>query len=333
MKITAEKLTNQLNKQLAPIYLVAGKEPLLLQEACDTIKQHAEKHGFLQREVFTVDHRFDWAAWLCETKSMSLFSDKRYFELRLPEKTNKTMTAALNDTAKNPSPDTLVVIRAEKIDARGAWVKTIDSLGVIVQIWPINHERFPQWLRARLQHYNLSTSAEGLQLLATQLENNLLAAQQLIHQLALIHGEGKLTVEQITECLGHDAKYDIFQWVDTVLAGDATRSLNILRELRQTGSLPILLLWALSKEVRQLTQLRFQVEQGGSVSQVINHAGIWPKRKAIMQQALQRHTLQQWRQFLTTAATLDQILKGTLPGNLWDRLETFALKLCGKEVL
>ncbi|MBT6669194.1 MAG: DNA polymerase III subunit delta, partial [Gammaproteobacteria bacterium] len=54
MKLRPEQLPAQLKKGLAPVYLLSGDEPLLLQEAADQILQAARSAGFEERSLFTV---------------------------------------------------------------------------------------------------------------------------------------------------------------------------------------------------------------------------------------------------------------------------------------
>ena len=49
-KLRPEQLGQALSKQLAPIYLVSGDEPLLIQEACDAIRQAARQAGSSARK-------------------------------------------------------------------------------------------------------------------------------------------------------------------------------------------------------------------------------------------------------------------------------------------
>lgn len=334
MKIKPEQLHQHLSKQLATLYVVGGPEPLLVEEACDNIKQAALQKGFAHREIITVDTHFDWHRWQQDLKNLSLFSTQRYIELRLPEKLNKTMTDALSHYAQHPEPDTLVVIACDKLDSRSAWVKTIEQCGVVVQIWPVTKEQLPAWLQARLQQYRLSTSKEGLQLLASHLENNLFAAKRTVQQFSLLYGDGAhLSLQQILDCLGQDAKHDVYQWLDALWVGEPAAAINLLRSLQSSDTEPLLLLWVLCKELRQLIHLRFQVDQGQSLASVIQQAAIWPKRKALIQQALLRHSSLQWQSFLNYAYSLEQHLKGLVKGNAWDLFETLSLRLCGKEMI
>src|SRR5690625_5733563 len=59
-RLRPEQLDANLRKGLTPIYWVSGDEPLLVQEACDTIRQAAQGAGFSERELYHADASFDW---------------------------------------------------------------------------------------------------------------------------------------------------------------------------------------------------------------------------------------------------------------------------------
>ena len=51
MNIKPERLAQVLDQALAPVYLVAGPEPLLVQESRELILDAARRQGFLEREI------------------------------------------------------------------------------------------------------------------------------------------------------------------------------------------------------------------------------------------------------------------------------------------
>ena len=83
-KLRAEQLAAALTKPLAPIYLVSGDEPLLIQECCDQIRAAARKNGFTERELYHIDTSFDWGQLLASANSLSLFAEKKIIEVRMP---------------------------------------------------------------------------------------------------------------------------------------------------------------------------------------------------------------------------------------------------------
>ena len=78
MQISAAQLANHLQRGLKSLYTLHGDEPLLQQEALDTLRAHARSQGFGERSSHTVSGaHFDWSAVLAAGGSMSLFADRK----------------------------------------------------------------------------------------------------------------------------------------------------------------------------------------------------------------------------------------------------------------
>ena len=78
MKIKAEQLSGNLQKQLLPVYVISGDEPLLAQECADAVRVAARKNGFTERELFHVEGNYDWNHIANEANSLSLFPIKKF---------------------------------------------------------------------------------------------------------------------------------------------------------------------------------------------------------------------------------------------------------------
>ena len=82
MQVYPDKLAAQL-ATLAPVYLVAGDEPLLVNESRDQVRDAAIAQGYEERELIVVDGGFNWGQLLESSNTMSLFTQRRMIELRL----------------------------------------------------------------------------------------------------------------------------------------------------------------------------------------------------------------------------------------------------------
>ena len=60
MPIKLAQLDRSLEAGLKPVYLVAGAEPLLVQEAREKIVSAARNHGFEERELMQAERGFEW---------------------------------------------------------------------------------------------------------------------------------------------------------------------------------------------------------------------------------------------------------------------------------
>ena len=74
MNVRPDQLKSVLKKQLYPVYLVSGDEPLQAMETTDLIRSSCREQGYAEREIFEVDASFEWQDFNDEAASMSLFA-------------------------------------------------------------------------------------------------------------------------------------------------------------------------------------------------------------------------------------------------------------------
>lgn len=331
MKIRADQLNSELKKGLAPIYIIAGDETLLVQEACDLIRKTTKDQQFISREIFHAEAGFDWNQIRDASQNMSLFSERKLLELRMPKgKPGDTGGKLLIEYAKHLNEDNILLVICNKLDAatqRSKWFKTIEKAGTFLPIWPVEIKQLPKWVQQRMQEAGLSASVSAAKIIADRVEGNLLAAAQEIEKLRLIHGEGKLDESDLLETIANNARYDVFTLVDAALTGNSSRALTITQGLKAEGNEPTVILWALSKEIRTLSKMAEKVSQGSSIPQVLQEYHVWEKRKPIIQACLSRHHYRTFQQMLVIAHQVDKVIKGAQVGDTWEGLTTLVLKL------
>jgi len=336
MKIKPEQLQGHLKQQgMQPIYLVSGDEQLLVQEIYDQLRTAARQQGFTEREVLIPDAGFDWDYLLETNANLSLFGDKKIIELKLSQfKMTETARKTLITYAESASPDNVLIIVCSKLDAsaqKAKWVKKIDSVGALVQVWPINAKQLPHWIKTRMTRSGLKPTPTAIQWLSDRVEGNLLAAAQEIEKLKLFSNEGVVDEKSIQACVGNSARYDVFKLIDTSLLGDVSKSLKILNSLQSDGNEPTIILWAFSKEIRQLINIRQLVAQGNSAQQAFQQYRVWDNRKPLLQSCLKRHSIESLNGLLMTAASIDHSIKGLKLGSPWVGLSRLTLQLASSE--
>ena len=328
MRIYPEKLHGHLQQQLLPVYLVSGDEPLLLQECCDQIRARAVEQGCSEREVLDAGaSSFNWQDILQSATSMSLFAERRLVELRLPGgKPGADGSKALCEYLEIAGGDDVLLIVSGKIDKQSTnskWYKALDKAGATIQVWPVDARELPRWLQQRVRQAGL----DALQLLCEKVEGNLLAAVQEVEKLKLLASDGRITLQTVTEAVSDNARYNLFDTVDSALRGDAAASLRMVQGLRGEGTEPPVVLWALLREIRTLRLARQAVDNGQAAQQALTGLRVWKNRMSMMQGALARHDKASLDALLEQAARVDGSIKGFSDGRPWDNLEMLVLGL------
>ena len=333
MRLRLDQLASHLQNELQRIYLVSGDEPFQLQQASQAIRHKAEQSGFNEREVLQVDRSFDWHQLLESANTLSLFSQQKILELRLPSgKPGDAGSKALSAYSANPPEDTVLLIVAgklEKAQQNTKWFKAIDQAGAVIQIWPIESAAMPGWIESRMRSRNMQPTPDALMMLADRFEGNLLAADQELEKLRLLNGEGEVDAEQVAAAVSDSSRYDVFALVDACLMSEQKRASRILFGLRNEGVEPILILWALTRELRALASMSQAINAGQSMGQVFNQYRIWEKRKKPVQNALTIHNLRRLHGLIWQSGEIEKVIKGRATGNTWDELLQLVLKLCG----
>jgi len=330
MRITTDKLLRTLEKTLAPAWLVAGDEPLLVGEAADAIRARARAEGYTGRDLFFVERSFDWSDLLASSQSMSLFAERRIIELKMPSpRPGKEGGAVLAQLVTDPAPDTLLLVvtgRPERETWSTAWFKAFEKNGVVVQSWPVEIGQLPQWIVARAGTHGLAIEPEGARLLAERIEGNLLAAHQEIEKLALLHTGGTVSAEVVLAAVANSARYDLFQLGEAALDGDAPRSLRILEGLRAEGAEPALVLWALCRELRALAEARFNPGAAAGYGRQVE------RRAALLARALRRTASEPLAPHFVAAGRIDRQIKGLGRGDPWTGLTGLTAALAGVQL-
>jgi DNA polymerase-3 subunit delta len=321
LKIQANQLSSHLLKSLAPCYLVTGDELLLVDEALDAIREGARNRGFSSRERHVATVGFDWNTLIASTANLSLFAEQRIIELRLPTgKPGKAGGAAIIDLVEQSGPELLFIVTGPKLDRSSSaskWAKTIDQKGVSLPLWPIGVRELPGWIASRMRAAGLQPDRDAVALIADRVEGNLLAAQQEIEKLRLILGEGKVSAEAANDAVGNSSRFDVYKLTDAALAGDAKRSVKILGGLRAEGVEPVIVMWALTRELRTLAALDDVVRQGGDLGGAMQKSGVWSSRQGLVRSCVTRHQQGDFHRMLKVTGRADAAAKGQRAGNPW----------------
>ena len=332
MAARPEQLPALLSQSLASTYVVAGAEPLLVQESRDLIIREAQQQGFVERTVHETGGNFDWEVLEEDAAAMSLFSSRKIVDVRLPTgRPGRDGAAALVTLAQAADPDVLLLVSCAKWDTsirKSKWASTLAQAGVLVEIWPIKPQQLPQWIRQRMNAAGLNPDPDAVTMLAELVEGNLLAAQQEIDKLVLLEQGPRVTPEDVTRAVANSARFDAFRLVECALQGRLDECLRVAAGLQRTHVAIQAVSGALHRELMLTDTVRTSLQSGEKDSTVFGKLRIWPARQAPIRQALQRLTSFDFGESFRALALIDRQSKGRAAGDPWQTLDRLLWFLC-----
>ena len=345
MQIYADRLADQLRRELRAVYTVWGDEPLLAQEAADAIRAAARAAGCSERQVHTVaGAHFDWSSLLGASQALSLFADRQLVEIRIPSgKPGKDGSEALQRyceiAIEGGGRDVITLVQLPRLDRSqqsSAWFAALDRAGITIRVDPVERKSLPAWIAQRLaaQGQHVAAGAEGqraLAFFADRVEGNLLAAHQEIQKLALLYPAGEIGFEQIESAVLNVARYDVFRLGEAVLAGHAARALRMLDGLRSEGEAAVLVHWTLAEDIRGLKRVKDALGAGKPLPLALREARVWGAKERIFERAVTLMSESSLDHLLDAAHVCDGLMKGLKhpdwPLDPWEALKRLVLLL------
>ncbi len=331
MRVFAEKLPESLSRQLKPVYLVFGNEPLLIQESREAVIHAAQQQGFDEIHRFTLDNQVDWHQISDCFQALSLFSSRQIIQLELPDAgMNASIAKELLTLSTQVHADTLLMLIGQKLtkaQENAKWFKTLSGMGDWVSCLTPDIQRLPQFVQLRCQKLGLKPDREALQMLAQWHEGNLLALVQSLEKLTLLYPDGELTLIRLQESLSRNNHFAPFHWCDALLMGKANRAQRILRQLQAEDTEAIILLRSIQKELLLLLDMQNKQRQQ-SLTQIFDAARIWNNKRPLYQAALQRLTPQRLGRLIGILNQAELLAKTQYEQSPWPLIQQLSMEMC-----
>lgn len=302
-------------------------------ESLDIIRQHLRDLGATERIVLEVERGFDWDDLGATLSGMSLFAEQRIIEVKLGDrKPDKKGVEKIETFLTTTGSDDTLLVSANKLDRNqhnAKWFKALERHGLVVQGRQLSGRALESWIVTRAKKADIQIGRDVADLIATRAEGNMLAAAQELEKLALANPGQTIDSKTALASIADSARYDVFKLMDSVMNGQTTHVVRMLRGLREEGTEPIIINWALNKELRTLYEIKMAVQNGSPSSRAIADAGIWSSRTNLVEKLLRRKNLDALRYLFLQSISIDRMIKGALAGNPWDEMEMLCVALSG----
>ena len=336
---------------VAGLWLAHGDEPLLSQWLIDALRPHwrAQNYAIKRIELISVK---SWQEVLSELGSQSLFDDASALIVTGNHKPDKAVITELERFAVEAQTGThshsllWLTPKQDKRAQSSKWFTPFAQYGHVIDCNLYNEQQRQQLLQIQAQQFGLRLSQEAWQLLMSHTEHHLLSAYQTLWRLSYLFAPQlvaknieasqqadhstqlpnnvALDIKDLQAALVSDAQFSVFDLSDAMLAGNSTQVAKIMFQLKATDEPTTLVLWAVSKDMRQIMQL-----MDGQDPQAL---GIWRSKQGLYQQACRRQSKAQTAEWPALLYKCDQAIKGLVRQPAWELLLQAALELSGKQL-
>ncbi|MCE5360895.1 DNA polymerase III subunit delta [Candidatus Igneacidithiobacillus taiwanensis] len=327
MRVKARDWPNELSRGKALVCALFSDAPLLLEEAAAQIQERWRGEGFVRLQRLPQED--PWKTLREERDARDLFAEERILLLRLPDlRLGKEAAAALERWLAQPPSDARLLLLGPRPDSNAQklkWFQILDRAPTVacVLFYPPELGDWPRWVAQRLRQAKVRAEADAIALLAERSLGNLSAADQAIRRWAELYPGRELRAEDLPDLLGDSSQFSIFDLSDTALQGEAAATLRSLERLRSAEAEPVLILWALHRELRLLLQL-----QDGNAQEILRRERLFPPRSDRLLAAARRLPRPRLLQALGLCQEIDARIKGQDPRPLWPALADLALVFC-----
>ncbi|MBE0577725.1 MAG: DNA polymerase III subunit delta [Desulfuromonadales bacterium] len=313
---------------LPGLILLYGQESYFVEEGLQTIRNavvRPEDRDF----NLTQFHGRDFKAIdvIEQARTFPVFADRRLVIIKNVHEASADQLDGLLTYIEDPVPETVLLLTAEKIDARRKIFQVLKKTGTAIEFKKIYENQLPTFVRELAKSFNVSLTGEGLKLFCKRVGTNLVEVQGELEKLVGYLGDRDLADENDVAAIVSDTRIEsVFDLTDALGRGDISTALKLLDRLLSEGQAPLMVLAMMTRHFRQMWKIRELTVQKVPQNEFPKRVGVSPYFLKGLQQQASRFSSQHYRQVFDQFLTTDLALKSS-GGNPKMYLEKLVLEI------
>jgi DNA polymerase-3 subunit delta len=259
-----------------------------------------------------------------------LFAAQEVVVLKSAERLKAAERERLAAAALRDASQPLIVCAHGKVDLRQQFFSLCAKTGIAAEFRPPFANQLPGWALRLARERGVTLSEEAARLLADLIGADLLAlAAEIEKTAAFVFPAKEISAEDVTACVGEIHQYDAFDLAQALGQRDRQRALSLLRRVLTNENEALRILHALVAHFRRLWRVKDLLSSGASEAQIEQEIGVRGQRLRALLSQSKMYSVNDLRQFMHKAASLDLILKSSRssPAGLFDAL---ILEMCAR---
>ena len=213
----------------------------------------------------------------------------------------------------DPSPQTILLATAVKLDGRKKWVKEFKASGCHFDFSPPSGAELIQWVKRKAAEQELELDEDLAVLLVELVGDDLNALQNEIAKLSLLVDNGTeiLSSDRLREVIMSQRAVDIFELVKNLGPGKAPNGLRVYHKFLAEGRSPYELAPLLAWRVKQIAMVNACRSEGLADRDIMSRTGLSPYAFRAVDQAVRSWGGKSIGRALAACAECDSAVKSS----------------------
>jgi len=295
------------------LFIVTGDEPLQKHNIIEKITNQFKLKNYEISQHDLSEQNLD--VLYNETDTLSLFAMDKFIEFNFEKPPQKKLQQALVEKLLKDDGNVYLLVfngmKKQNISAK--WFKSLEHKALHIRIFQPNLSNAINIISHEAQQMHLALTREATQLLAQKTEGNLIATKQILKLLS--RQETKNFDESTIRPFLHEhSNFDIFDLSEAILLQQKTKSIKILNSILTENDKSPLVLWALKKELRILSQLK--TTNPSYHQKIFKDNNIWASKQKFYTSLSNKINFEKISQGLEKCLEADLYIKGAKKGNI-----------------
>lgn len=306
--------------------LVVGGEPVITNYTVAFCQNYFQQKDF-GIEAITVNPKTKTDELKPIFSDGSLFSNNNLYKItitkgRILDDVKKLITQSIISKLED-----FYVISVEsdsKDFKKTSWYKNLQKLSAIKEANEPNSIEIIKLIKVRAELHELDLNNDAINLIAEFTEGNLLAAENEIIKLSLLHHGVKLDASDISKLISNSAKYDGFKLLEFSLKGEITDTHKAITSLEEEGMEPLMINGLYAWIFRAVANIKINNDGQYAQNDLIKLRIFGPSQNLVIN-CVNNLSVTQIEASLKKIKDIDLICKGLLLGNPWLELNRFVI--------
>jgi DNA polymerase-3 subunit delta len=298
-----------------PVYAIHGEERLLVDEAVEAIRAATLTGGAVDFNYDVFVGKDATATRVADAaRTLPAFAPRRLVLVKDADKITADATEGLLGYLGDPSPSTVLVFVADKLDARTRFYKALQKAGEVLRLDHPSAREMPAIVKRRAKSMGAVLEEDPVRALVDAVGTDVGAVVAALEKLFLYVDPSRprpITAADVEAVVSHVREESIFLLSDAIGGHDVASALGLLHAMiDQQRAHPLQLLGLIAGHWRKLTVARALLDDSADVSDIQGALGVPPfVAEKIVRQA-RRASIDALVAGLRAIAAADQHLKG-----------------------